>query len=78
MAEILVIILATIGAISSTLAVFLLPTSLPYHVLHVSISFTSSVAEGRHHEVFYSMYVKDQLSLVVSFYAPKHNIITNK
>ena len=64
MAEILVIILATNSHLQSTCCT-LVANILFYHMRHVSVRyFTSSVAEGGHHEVFYSISVKDQFPLV--------------
>ena len=63
-AEKLVIILATNSNLHPTCCI-LVANILFYHMRHVSyMYFTSSVAEGRDHEVFYSITVKDQLSLV--------------
>ena len=64
MAEILVTILATNSHLQSTCCT---PVTniLFYHMHHVSLRyFTSSVAEGGYHEVFYSISVKDQFPLV--------------
>ena len=65
MAEILVIILlATNSNLHSTCCIPVANIIL-YHMRHVSRRyFTSSVVEGGYHEVFYSISVKYQLSLV--------------
>ena len=64
MAEILVIILATNSHLQSTCCT-LVADILFYHMRHVSFRyFTSSVAQGGHHEVFYSISVKYQFPLV--------------
>ena len=78
MAVILVIILATNSYLQSTCCTPVV-NILFYHMHRVSRRyFTSSVAEGGYHEVFYSISVKYQFPLVGDFMFPKHNIITNK
>ena len=55
MAVILVIILATNSHLQSTCCTSVV-NILFYHMRHVSLGYvTSSVAEGGHHEVFYSI-----------------------
>ena len=64
MDEILVIILATNSHLQSTCCTPVV-NILFYHMRHVSRRyFTSSVAEGGHHEVFYSISVKYQFPIV--------------